>query len=428
MGKFMQILDSPIAIVGLGYVGLPLAVEFGSKRKVIGFDINKERINDLKKGIDSTLETSNQELKNATKLTFTSNLDDIRDSKIYIITVPTPIDKDKKPDLNHLKDSSSAIGSILKKGDIVIYESTVYPGATEEVCVPILEKKSNLKFNKDFYCGYSPERINPGDKEHRLSSIIKVTSGSTPEIADLVDSLYQEIISAGTHKASSIKVAEAAKVIENTQRDVNIALINELAIIFNKLGIDTEEVLEAASTKWNFLPFRPGLVGGHCIGVDPYYLTHKALEIGYNPEIILAGRKLNDNMGSYVAEKVFELMKQKSINIKNSNILVMGLAFKENCPDLRNTRVIDIIDKFKSLECNIDVFDPWVDVNKSIEEYNIEPIEKPILDNYDAIILAVAHDKFKELSLDDVKSYGKKKHVIFDIKYIFNNSDIDGRL
>jgi len=424
----MQILDSPIAIVGLGYVGLPLAVEFGSKRKVIGFDINKERINDLKKGIDSTLETSNQELKNATKLTFTSNLDDIRDSKIYIITVPTPIDKDKKPDLNHLKDSSSAIGSILKKGDIVIYESTVYPGATEEVCVPILEKKSNLKFNKDFYCGYSPERINPGDKEHRLSSIIKVTSGSTPEIADLVDSLYQEIISAGTHKASSIKVAEAAKVIENTQRDVNIALINELAIIFNKLGIDTEEVLEAASTKWNFLPFRPGLVGGHCIGVDPYYLTHKALEIGYNPEIILAGRKLNDNMGSYVAEKVFELMKQKSINIKNSNILVMGLAFKENCPDLRNTRVIDIIDKFKSLECNIDVFDPWVDVNKSIEEYNIEPIEKPILDNYDAIILAVAHDKFKELSLDDVKSYGKKKHVIFDIKYIFNNSDIDGRL
>ena len=428
MGKFMQILDSPIAIVGLGYVGLPLAVEFGSKRKVIGFDINKERINDLKKGIDSTLETSNQELKNATKLTFTSNLDDIRDSKIYIITVPTPIDKDKKPDLNHLKDSSSAIGSILKKGDIVIYESTVYPGATEEVCVPILEKKSNLKFNKDFYCGYSPERINPGDKEHRLSSIIKVTSGSTPEIADLVDSLYQEIISAGTYKASSIKVAEAAKVIENTQRDVNIALINELAIIFNKLGIDTEEVLEAASTKWNFLPFRPGLVGGHCIGVDPYYLTHKALEIGYNPEIILAGRKLNDNMGSYVAEKVFELMKQKSINIKNSNILVMGLAFKENCPDLRNTRVIDIIDKFKSLECNIDVFDPWVDVNKSIEEYNIEPIEKPILDNYDAIILAVAHDKFKELSLDDVKSYGKKKHVIFDIKYIFNNSDIDGRL
>ncbi len=424
----MQLLDSPISIVGLGYVGLPLAVEFGSKRKVIGFDINKERINDLKNGIDSTLETSNQELKDATNLTFTSNLDDLRDSKIYIITVPTPIDKDKKPDLNHLKDSSTEIGSILKKGDIVIYESTVYPGATEEVCVPILEKKSNLKFNKDFYCGYSPERINPGDKEHRLSSIIKVTSGSTPEIADLVDSLYQEVISAGTHKASSIKVAEAAKVIENTQRDVNIALINELAIIFNKLGIDTEEVLEAASTKWNFLPFRPGLVGGHCIGVDPYYLTHKALEIGYNPEIILAGRKLNDKMGSYVAEKVFELMKQKLINIKNSNILVMGLAFKENCPDLRNTRVIDIIDKFKSLECNVDVFDPWVDVSKSIEEYNIEPIEKPSLDNYDAIILAVAHDKFKKLSLDDLKSYGKKKHVIFDIKYIFSDSDVDGRL
>ena len=424
----MQLHDTPIAIIGLGYVGLPLAVEFGRKRKVIGFDINKERIIELKNGLDSTLETSSQELKDAANLSFTSNLDNIKDSKIYIITVPTPIDNNKNPDLKHLKDSSSTIGSILKKGDIVIYESTVYPGATEEVCVPMLEKKSKLQFNKDFYCGYSPERINPGDKEHRLPSIIKVTSGSTPEIANLVDSLYQEIITAGTHKASSIKVAEAAKVIENTQRDVNIALINELSIIFNKLGIDTEEVLEAAGTKWNFLPFRPGLVGGHCIGVDPYYLTHKALEVGYNPEIILAGRRLNDNMGSYVAEQVLELMKQKLINVQNSNILIMGLAFKENCPDLRNTRVIDIIEKFKSFECNIDVFDPWVDEIKSIKEYNIKPIEQPTVDNYDAIILAVAHDKFKELPLDVVKSYGKKNHVIFDIKHIFNNSNVDGRL
>jgi UDP-N-acetyl-D-galactosamine dehydrogenase len=421
-------IEKYIAIIGLGYVGLPLAVEFSKKRKVIGFDINQSRINDLEDGVDSTLETTSQELKDAIHLSYTSNLEKIKNCDIFIVTVPTPIDKYKRPDLTHLEDSSKALGSILKKGDIVIYESTVYPGATEEICVPILEQQSGLIFNKDFYCGYSPERINPGDKEHRISTIKKVTSGSTPEIAIEVDELYQEIIITGTHKASSIKVAEAAKVIENTQRDVNIALINELAIIFNKLDIDTESVLEAAGTKWNFLPFRPGLVGGHCIGVDPYYLTHKAIEVGYNPEIILAGRRINDNMGSYVADQVSKLMTEKRIHVVDANILIMGLAFKENCPDLRNTRVVDLVEKFKDFNCNVDVYDPWVDKNEAIHEYNINPIEWPESGKYDAVLLAVAHNEFKELSVEKIKAFGKDNYVLYDIKYLLNSSEVDGRL
>ena len=420
--------NKKIALVGLGYVGLPLAVEFGKKREVIGFDINQNRVNDLKKGIDVTFETTTQELKDATHLSYTTTLDDIKDCEIYIVTVPTPIDKHKRPDLTPLEKSSESVGSILKKGDIVIYESTVYPGATEEVCVPILEKQSGLKFNQDFYCGYSPERINPGDKEHRVTTIKKVTAGSTPVIATEVDELYQEIITAGTYKASSIKVAEAAKVIENTQRDVNIALINELALIFNKLGIDTESVLEAAGTKWNFLPFRPGLVGGHCIGVDPYYLTHKANEVGYYPEMILAGRRLNDNMGSYVANEVSKLMTKKRIQIAEANILIMGLTFKENCPDHRNTRVVDLVKEFKSFSCNVDVYDPWVNRKQVAEEYKIETIDKPIKDKYDAIILAVSHDEFKSLTEGQIRAYGKDNHVLYDIKYLLKANQSDGRL
>ena len=417
-----------IALIGLGYVGLPLAVEFGKKRIVIGFDINQSRINDLKNGIDSTLETTTEELKDAIHLSYTTDLDDVKDCEFFIVTVPTPIDKHKRPDLTPLEKSSEAVGSILKKGDIVIYESTVYPGATEEVCVPILEEQSDLVFNKDFYCGYSPERINPGDKEHRVTTIKKVTAGSTPEIATAVDELYQEIIIAGTHKASSIKVAEAAKVIENTQRDVNIALINELALIFNKLGIDTESVLEAAGTKWNFLPFRPGLVGGHCIGVDPYYLTHKAIEVGYNPEMILAGRRLNDNMGLYIADQVSKLMTKKRIHVVDANILIMGLTFKENCPDLRNTRVIDLVREFKIFNCNIDVYDPWVDKDEAVHEYDIKLIDQPVKGKYSAILLAVAHDEFKELSLEQIRAYGKDNHVLYDIKYLFKANESDGRL
>ena len=420
--------NKKIALVGLGYVGLPLAVEFGKKRAVVGFDINQSRVDDLKNNIDSTLETTEQELKNATYLSYTTNLDDIKDCTIFIVTVPTPIDKHKRPDLTPLEKSSEAVGLILKKGDIVIYESTVYPGATEEVCVPILEEQSGLKFNEDFYCGYSPERINPGDKEHRVTTIKKVTAGSTPEIATEVDELYQEIIIAGTHKASSIKVAEAAKVIENTQRDVNIALINELALIFNKLDIDTESVLEAAGTKWNFLPFRPGLVGGHCIGVDPYYLTHKALEVGYNPEMILAGRRLNDSMGSYVADQVSKLMTKKRIHIVDANILIMGFTFKENCPDLRNTRVVDLVEEFEGFNCNVDVYDPWVDKEEAVHEYNITPIDQPVEGEYDAIILAVAHDEFKEFSLEQIKAFGKDNHVLYDIKYLLKADEVDGRL
>ena len=424
----MQYSGTPIAVVGLGYVGLPLAVEFGKKRKVIGFDTNESRIRELKKGLDNTLETTNQELKDAIYLSYTNSLKDIKDCKIFIITVPTPIDKNKQPNLSPLKDASKAIGSILKKGDLVIYESTVYPGATEEVCVPILENISGLSFNIDFYCGYSPERINPGDKEHRIATIKKVTSGSTPEIAIKVDELYQEIITAGTHKASSIKVAEAAKVIENTQRDVNIALINELSLIFNKLNIDTESVLEAASTKWNFLSFKPGLVGGHCIGVDPYYLTHKALEVDYNPEMILAGRKINDNMGFFVADQVSKLMNKKGIQIDGANILIMGLAFKENCPDIRNTRVVDLIKQFDDFNCSTEVYDPWVDMDAAVDENNIKLIEEPTKGKYDAIILAVAHDVFKNLSPEQIKTFGKENHVIYDIKYLLSSENVDGRL
>jgi len=419
---------SKIALIGLGYVGLPLAVEFGKKRTVIGFDINQNRIKELKQGLDVTLETTKQELKDAIHLSYTANLDDIKDCSIFIVTVPTPIDKHKRPDLTPLEKSSESVGSILKKGDIVIYESTVYPGATEEVCVPILEDQSGLIFNKDFFCGYSPERINPGDKEHRVTTIKKVTAGSTPEIATEVDELYQEIIIAGTHKASSIKVAEAAKVIENTQRDVNIALINELALIFNKLNIDTESVLEAAGTKWNFLPFRPGLVGGHCIGVDPYYLTHKALEVGYNPEMILAGRRLNDSMGSYVADQVSKLMTKKRIHVVDANVLIMGLTFKENCPDLRNTRVVDLVKEFEGFNCNVNVYDPWVSKDEAVHEYNIKPINKPIKGKYDAILLAVAHDEFKQLSLEQIKAFGKDNHVLYDIKYLLKANEVDGRL
>jgi len=420
--------NKKIALIGLGYVGLPLAVEFGKKRDVIGFDTNQSRINDLKNGIDSTLETTAQELKDALHFSCTTNLEDIKDCNIFIVTVPTPIDKHKRPDLTPLEKSSEAVGSILKKGDIVIYESTVYPGATEEVCMPILEEQSGLTFNKDFYCGYSPERINPGDKEHRVTTIKKVTAGSTPEIATEVDELYQEIIIAGTHKASSIKVAEAAKVIENTQRDVNIALINELALIFNKLDIDTESVLEAAGTKWNFLPFRPGLVGGHCIGVDPYYLTHKALEVGYNPEMILAGRRLNDGMGSYVADQVSKLMTKKRIHVVDANVLIMGLTFKENCPDIRNTRVVDLVEEFEGFNCNVDVYDPWVNKGEAVHEYGIKPIDHPVEGKYDAILLAVAHDEFKALTVGRIRAYGKDNHVLYDIKYIIKANESDGRL
>ena len=420
--------NKKIALIGLGYVGLPLAVEFGKRFEVVGFDINQSRINDLNDGIDSTLEITSEEFKDAIYLSFSTNLDDLSDCEIFIITVPTPIDKKKKPDFTPLEKSSQAVGSILKKGDIVIYESTVYPGATEEVCVPILEEQSGLVFNKDFYCGYSPERINPGDKNHRVTNIKKVTAGSTPEIASEVDELYQKIIIAGTHKAESIKIAEAAKVIENTQRDVNIALINELAIIFKKLDIDTESILRAAATKWNFLPFKPGLVGGHCIGVDPYYLVHKAQEVGYNPKIILEGRRLNDGMGSYVADQVSKLMTKKCIHVVDANILIMGLTFKENCPYLRNTQVVDLVEKFKGFHCNVDMYDPWVDKNEALDVYSIKLIDQPVADKYDAILLAVAHDEFKELSLDKIKSFGKDNYVLYDIKYLLAASEVDGRL
>jgi len=420
--------NKKIAVIGLGYVGLPLAVEFGKKFEVIGFDINKNRIDLLKKNEDPNLEISKKEFLDSIHLNFSNIVEDIKDCNIYIVTVPTPIDNHKKPDLSALKKSSETIGSVLKKNDIVIYESTVYPGATEEFCAPILEKKSGLKFNIDFYCGYSPERINPGDKKHKLIDIKKITSGSTAEIALVIDDLYKEIIIAGTYKAESIQVAEAAKVIENTQRDLNIALINELTIIFKKLNIDTEAILKAAETKWNFMPFRPGLVGGHCIGVDPYYLTHKANAIGYKPEVILAGRKLNDNMASYVANEVSKLMTKKNIQIPKSNILIMGITFKENCPDYRNTQVIDLVKEFKKFSCNVDVYDPWVNQKFIADKYNISLIDEPIKEKYDAIILAVAHDKFKLLSENLIRSYGKSNHILYDIKYLLKSNESDGRL
>jgi len=424
----VRLHEIKLAIVGLGYVGLPLAVEFGRKRAVIGFDINLRRINELITGNDVTLETTQEELAAAKLLSYTTNLDDLGACNCYIVTVPTPIDENKRPDLTPLIKASEIVGKVLKKGDIVIYESTVYPGCTEEDCVPVLEKHSGLKFNKDFFCGYSPERINPGDKEHRVSTIKKVTSGSTPEIADLVDALYNEIIIVGTHKAESIKVAEAAKVIENTQRDLNIALINELAIIFKKMGIDTEAVLKAAGSKWNFLPFRPGLVGGHCIGVDPYYLTHKAQAIGYHPEIILAGRRLNDNMGSYVVAQLVKAMTKKRIQVEGAKVLVMGLTFKENCPDLRNTRVVDIITELEDYNCNVDVYDPWVRVEDAKREYSINPVTEPGKGLYDAIILSVAHHQFKEMGAAAIRKFGKSDALIYDIKYVLSSSESDLRL
>ena len=424
----MKAKDTRIAVIGLGYVGLPLAVEFGKKYLTIGFDVNRSRITALISGHDSTLEVDTAELESATHLSYTTDVDKLKTCNIYIVTVPTPIDIYKRPDLSPLEKASETVGKVLSKDDIVIYESTVYPGATEEVCVPILEKHSGLTFNKNFYCGYSPERINPGDKEHRITTIKKVTSGSTLEIADKVDSLYSSIITAGTHKASSIKVAEAAKVIENTQRDINIALINELALIFRRLGIDTEEVLKAAGSKWNFLPFRPGLVGGHCIGVDPYYLTHKAMEVGYYPEIILAGRRLNDSMGKYVANEIINLMTKKRIQVVDSNILVMGLTFKEDCPDIRNTRVVDVVQELSGFHCNIDVYDPWIDKEESIREFGITPVEQPEPGKYDAVIIAVAHHQFKSMGITAIRALGKKNHVLYDIKYILPTEKVDGRL
>ncbi|WP_232849862.1 Vi polysaccharide biosynthesis UDP-N-acetylglucosamine C-6 dehydrogenase TviB [Bowmanella yangjiangensis] len=417
-----------ICIVGLGYVGLPLAVEFGKKYRTVGFDINKSRIDELRDGIDHTLEVTKAEIASATSLSFTCQVEDLKDVNTFIVTVPTPIDEHRQPDLTPLIKASETIGKVLKKGDIVIYESTVYPGATEEDCVPVLERVSGLKFNQDFFAGYSPERINPGDKEHRVTTIKKVTSGSTPEVAERVDALYRSIITAGTHKASSIKVAEAAKVIENTQRDLNIALINELAVIFNKLGIDTEEVLLAAGTKWNFLPFRPGLVGGHCIGVDPYYLTHKAQAIGYHPEVILAGRRINDGMGRYVVSELIKAMLKKRIQVSDAKVLVMGLTFKENCPDLRNTKVIDIINELQEYDVQADVYDPWVDPDEAMSEYEIRPIQEPKAGQYDAIVLCVSHKEFKEKTVPEFRSLLKEKGVIYDLKYVLPKGTADIRL
>ncbi len=419
---------SKLAVIGLGYVGLPLAVEFGKHRPVVGFDINTKRIEALQAGHDSTLEVSDDELAEAGQLRFSSTLSDLEDCNTYIVTVPTPIDDYKRPDLTPLIKASEAIGKLLKRGDVVIYESTVYPGATEEDCVPVLERVSGLKFNVDFFAGYSPERINPGDKTHRLTTITKVTSGSTPEAADFVNDLYASIVTAGTHKAPSIRVAEAAKVIENTQRDLNIALINELAVIFNRMGIDTEAVLKAAGTKWNFLPFRPGLVGGHCIGVDPYYLTHKAEAIGYHPQIILAGRRLNDGMGAYVAGQLVKALLKKRIHVQGARVLVMGLTFKENCPDLRNTRVVDVIAELQEYGIVVDVHDPWVDIAEAQYEYGITPIAEPQAGAYDAVILAVAHTEFAAMGAEGLRKLGRGDHVLYDLKYVLPTNDSDLRL
>jgi len=424
----MKHSDLTLGIIGLGYVGLPLAVEFGRKRNVIGFDIKQERIDALKSGHDSTNEVTSEELGAAGHLTFSTQIQDLNICNCYIVTVPTPIDENRRPDLAPLISASETVGKVLKKGNLVIYESTVYPGATEEDCVPVLEKISGLKFNQDFYCGYSPERINPGDKEHRLTKIKKITSGSTPEIADLVDSLYGDIITAGTYKASCIKVAEAAKVIENTQRDLNIALVNELAIIFNKMEIDTEEVLKAAGSKWNFLPMVPGLVGGHCLGVDPYYLTYKAETIGYSPEIILAGRRLNDSMASYVVTQLMEHMKKRSIQIQGAKILVMGLTFKENCPDLRNTRIVDIITELVDNNCDVDVYDPWANKEDAKSWFNITLTQKLKPDTYDSVILATKHHQFKDMGASFIRSLCRPIHIIYDLKYALKADESDLRL
>lgn len=417
-----------IAIVGLGYVGLPLAVEFRKHRKVIGFDIDLKRIQELQDNIDKSQEISSQELKNKKNILFSNSLIDIKDCTIFIVTVQTPVHIDKGPNLTPLVNASEMLGEILKPGDLVIYESTVYPGATEEVCVPVLENVSGLIYNKDFYCGYSPERINPGDKQRHVSTIKKVTSGSTDAIANEVNNLYKEIITAGTYLAESIKVAEASKVIENIQRDLNIALVNELSIIFNKLDIDTQSVLDAAASKWNFLPFKPGLVGGHCIGVDPYYLIHKSKEVGYTPELILSGRKINEHMGQYITNRIVDLMKDKNIKLLDANILIMGFTFKENCPDIRNTRVIDVYQNFKNLGCHVDVYDPWLDALEVQKEYNIDVIDELEKNKYDVIIMAVAHEEFKKFSLINLKAFAKKSYVLFDVKYLLGKDQVDGRL
>lgn len=424
----MQLNEVHLAVVGLGYVGLPLAVEFGKKREVLGFDINERRISQLNAGHDSTLEVEDAELSLAKGLRFSSQPADLATANVYIVTVPTPIDEHKQPDLTPLRKASETIGRVLKRGDIVIYESTVYPGATEEECIPVLEQVSGLRYQEDFHAGYSPERINPGDKTHRVSTIKKVTSGSSPEVADLVDALYGEIIIAGTHKAPSIRVAEAAKVIENTQRDVNIALINELALIFNRLGIDTQAVLEAAGTKWNFLPFRPGLVGGHCIGVDPYYLTHKAQAIGYHPEVILAGRRLNDSMGGYVASQLVKTMVKRGMVVQGARVLIMGLTFKENCPDIRNTRIVDIHRELQEYGVQVDTYDPWADKQEVKHEYSLELIDGLKKGCYDAMVLAVGHEQFKGMGLQEIRALGKAKHVLYDLKYVFPEGATDLRL
>ncbi len=416
-----------IGIIGLGYVGLPLAVAFSHKYQTLGFDINKERVKELTQNHDSTLEVSSEELAQANKLSFSCNSADLAQCNFYIVTVPTPIDEYKQPDLTPLIKASETIAKAINKNDIIVYESTVYPGATEEVCIPVVEKISNLIFNQDFFAGYSPERINPGDKQHRLENILKVTSGSTPEVAEFIDQVYASIITAGTHKASSIKVAEAAKVIENTQRDVNIALINELAVIFSKLGIDTEEVLTAAGTKWNFLPFRPGLVGGHCIGVDPYYLTHKAQQLNYHPQVILSGRRINDDMGHFVVKRLIKAMIEKRIHIVDAKVLIMGFTFKENCPDVRNTRVIDIVEELHDYSAHVDVYDPWADKKVVKQEYGLT-LTSPQESDYDAIIIAVGHKQFKQQSIENIRKLGKDKVVIFDLKYLFDKSATDLRL
>ncbi len=425
----MKFPEKPtLAIIGLGYVGLPLAVEFGKHYPTLGFDINTERIAELERGEDGTREVEPEELRSSQNLQFSSDVAALQAADVYIVTVPTPIDRHKRPDLTPLVKASRMLGSVIRPGNIVIYESTVYPGATEEDCIPLIEEVSGLKYNQDFYAGYSPERINPGDKAHRLTTIVKVTSGSTPEVADYVDQLYRSIVTAGTHKASSIRVAEAAKVIENTQRDLNIALVNELALIFNRMGIDTLEVLEAAGTKWNFLPFRPGLVGGHCIGVDPYYLTHKAQELGHSPEVILAGRRINDSMGQYIVSQVVKLMLKRRIHVEDANVLIMGLTFKENCPDIRNTRVVDIVHEFCEYGANVDIYDPWVNAAEVNHEYGLQPVKEPAPGKYDAIVMAVAHDQIRELGIEAIKKYGRRDCVLYDIKSILPKANVDGRL
>ena len=425
----MDISNAKVAIIGLGYVGLPLAVAFGKCRPVLGFDINETRIQELRGGVDHTRETDSEELAAASHLALSHDREDLRACQVFVVTVPTPVDQANRPDMTPLVKASETVGHVLKKGDIVVYESTVYPGATEEVCVPILEKFSGLKFNVDFFCGYSPERINPGDKEHRLPTIRKVTSGSTPAVADAVDGLYAQIITAGTHKVSSIKVAEAAKVIENTQRDLNIALMNELCLIFARLGIDTLEVLQAAGTKWNFLPFRPGLVGGHCIGVDPYYLTHKAQEVGYHPEVILAGRRINDSMARHVADETIKLMLRKNIPVLGTRVLVLGLTFKENCPDLRNTKVVDIVKTLRGYNTEVDVYDPWIDTDEAMHEYGLACLkEAPQPGRYAAVIVAVAHRQFLELGAQGIQALGMPGAVLFDVKGLLPRGVADGRL